>query len=138
MSRLTGTSPDGQVETGREQGLLARHTHVLAKVHPCFGEMGGCMVAFRKGAVVSAQQTEEAWQLRAACRGPQAAVFFPPATFERKDQKAERERRAKDICRTCPVRQPCLDYAVKIKEPHGIWGGLNESERKQLVLRRAH
>ena len=82
---------------------------------------------------MSAQQVEQAWQVRGACRGPQAAVFFPPVTFERKDEKLERERRAKDICRTCPVRQPCLDYAVQIREPHGIWGGLSENERRQLL-----
>lgn len=44
-----------------------------------------------------------------------------------------RESRAKEICRTCPVKQPCLDYAVNIREPHGIWGGLNEAERKTLL-----
>ena len=27
------------------------------------------------------------WQLKAACRGPQAAVFFPPTTPERRDEK---------------------------------------------------
>src|ERR671921_1881195 len=75
------------------------------------------------------------WQLRAACRGPQAAVFFPPSHFERKDEKAERESRAKAICATCPVRQPCLAYALQIREPHGIWGGLNEAERRQLLGR---
>ncbi|CAN5824121.1 hypothetical protein BH24ACT3_BH24ACT3_16590 [soil metagenome] len=57
-------------------------------------------------------------------------MFFPPSSFERKDEKLEREGRAKDICATCSVRQPCLDYAVSIREPHGIWGGLNEAERK--------
>jgi WhiB family transcriptional regulator, redox-sensing transcriptional regulator len=80
-----------------------------------------------------AQRTEEAWQVKAACRGPQAAVFFPPSHFERKDEKNEREARAKAICVTCPVRQPCLTYALKIREPHGIWGGQNETERKQLL-----
>ena len=62
-------------------------------------------------------------------------MFFPPAHFERKDEKLEREGRAKQICGTCPVRQPCLEYALKIREPHGIWGGLNEAERRQLTLR---
>lgn len=85
---------------------------------------------------MSAQRTEEAWQLRAACRGPQSTVFFPPASFERKDEKLERESRAKEICRQCAVREPCLEYALRIKEPHGIWGGLNESERKQALLTR--
>ncbi len=86
---------------------------------------------------MSAQRIEETWQPRAACRGPQSAVFFPPTQFERKEEKLERERRAKDICKGCSVRKECLDYAVGIREPHGIWGGMNEVERKQLLARRA-
>ena len=80
-----------------------------------------------------ALRTEEEWQIKAACRGPQAVVFFPPSHFERKDEKLEREARAKSICATCSVKRPCRDYALSIKEPHGIWGGLSESERKQLL-----
>jgi WhiB family redox-sensing transcriptional regulator len=82
---------------------------------------------------VSAQRVEQTWQVRAACRGPQATVFFPPATFERKEDRRLREARAKDICRTCPVKSPCLEYALAIREPHGIWGGKNESERRQIL-----
>jgi WhiB family transcriptional regulator, redox-sensing transcriptional regulator len=82
-------------------------------------------------------RVEELWQVKAACRGPQAAVFFPPAHSERKDERLDRERAAKAICKTCPVRRECLDYAIRIREPHGIWGGLNEVERKQLIERRA-
>jgi WhiB family redox-sensing transcriptional regulator len=83
-----------------------------------------------------AKRLDEQWQPKAACRGPQSAVFFPPSHFERKDEKEERETQAKAICATCVVRQPCLDYALRIREPHGIWGGLNELERKQLLARR--
>ncbi len=79
------------------------------------------------------QTTERAWQLRAACRGPHAKLFFPPATLERREDRQARERRAKAICAECPVRGPCLDYALAIREPHGIWGGLNEQERRALV-----
>jgi WhiB family transcriptional regulator, redox-sensing transcriptional regulator len=82
---------------------------------------------------VSVQRVDDLWQMKAACRGPQAAVFFPPTSFERKDEKDEREARAKSICQTCSVRKACLEYALKIREPHGIWGGLNELERKQLM-----
>jgi WhiB family transcriptional regulator, redox-sensing transcriptional regulator len=82
---------------------------------------------------MSALRTEDAWQVKAACRGPQAAVFFPPASFERKDEKVERERRAKEICGNCAVRKPCLAYALRIREPHGIWGGLSEGERKRVL-----
>jgi WhiB family redox-sensing transcriptional regulator len=84
---------------------------------------------------MSAQHLDEAWQVKAACRGPQAALFFPPSHFERKDDKDARERRAKAICASCPVRRACLDYAVRIREPHGIWGGLNEAERRILLSR---
>ncbi|HMD44778.1 MAG TPA: WhiB family transcriptional regulator [Acidimicrobiales bacterium] len=77
------------------------------------------------------------WQAKAACRGPQAAAFFPPSHAERKDEKLAREARAKSICADCHVRGACLDYAIRIREPHGIWGGLNEVERKTLLERRA-
>jgi len=86
---------------------------------------------------MSALRVDETWQTKAACRGPQAAVFFPPSQFERKDEKLEREERAKEICQGCSVREPCLDYAVSIREPHGIWGGLNELERKQMLAARS-
>jgi WhiB family redox-sensing transcriptional regulator len=79
------------------------------------------------------QRVDDLWQAKAACRGPQSSVFFPPSHFERKDEKEDREASAKAICARCPVRRPCLDYALRIREPHGIWGGLNEIERKQLL-----
>ncbi|HJM28609.1 MAG: WhiB family transcriptional regulator [Acidimicrobiales bacterium] len=82
---------------------------------------------------MSALLDDQGWQMRAACRGPQIKVFFPPAHFERKIDKRERERRAKMICRSCAVRNDCLDYALRIREQHGIWGGLNESERKEML-----
>ena len=83
------------------------------------------------------QMSGQAWQARAGCRGPQAAVFFPPTHAERKEEKLRREQRAKAICETCVVRRECLDYAIRIREPHGIWGGFNEMERKQILERRA-
>ena len=83
---------------------------------------------------MSAQRVDDDWQLRSACRGPQSAIFFPPAAFERKADKIQREAQAKEICRTWPVKRPCLDYAVSIREQHGIWGGLNEAERKNLLI----
>ena len=73
------------------------------------------------------------WQVRAACKGPQAAAFFPPVTTERRDEKRIREAHAKAICDACPVRSDCLDFAMAIKEPHGIWGGLSEVERRRSM-----
>ena len=73
------------------------------------------------------------WQHHAACRGPLGAVFFPPPTSERKREKLAREMKAKGICLTCPVMDECRTYAIDIREPHGVWGGLSERERQALL-----
>ena len=82
---------------------------------------------------MAAQQTQPIWQDRAACRGPLADVFFPPSAVERKKEKLAREERAKEICRECPVLSECRAYAIAIREPHGVWGGLSEQERRHLL-----
>jgi len=73
------------------------------------------------------------WQDDAACRGADATLFFAPNYFERREEKDGREAKAKVICNTCPVREPCLEYALRSRDPHGIWGGLNELERRRLL-----
>jgi WhiB family redox-sensing transcriptional regulator len=75
----------------------------------------------------------ESWRSRAACRGPETALFFPPTHPERRDERDARELRAKAICRECPVTQECLEHALRAGETHGIWGGLTESERRGLL-----
>lgn len=79
------------------------------------------------------QYDEIEWQQAAACRSEQAGAFFPPPHFERKEMRIARERLAKSICRQCPVAEPCLSYALRNREPHGVWGGLNEAERNALI-----
>ncbi len=79
----------------------------------------------------------EEWQTGAACRGPHAAVFFPPTHVERKPDRDARETSAKALCRSCAVQRECLEYSLSTPEIHGIWGGLNELERRQLLAREA-
>ncbi|HET7406945.1 MAG TPA: WhiB family transcriptional regulator [Mycobacteriales bacterium] len=76
------------------------------------------------------------WRAQAACHGENAVYFFPPSHFERKPEKDWREGNARAICRSCPVQQQCLDHSIETEESHGIWGGLNELERKRLLRRR--
>lgn len=76
---------------------------------------------------------DRSWQPVALCRGNRSHLFFPPSTAERKDERERRELRAKSICSVCPVKGPCLDYAMQIREPYGIWGGLTEAERHQVM-----
>lgn len=84
---------------------------------------------------MSANHLDESWETKAACRGPHTDLFFPPDHFEKKTKREFRERQAKAICAECPVKQSCLEYALRIREPHGVWGGLNEAERKQVLER---
>jgi WhiB family transcriptional regulator, redox-sensing transcriptional regulator len=79
---------------------------------------------------------EYGWQWRAACRGEDTGLFFPPHDTESREERLARERKAKTICAGCPVRIECLEYAIRIRESHGIWGGLSEVERRVLINRR--
>ncbi len=79
---------------------------------------------------------DTSWRARAECRGDNAVYFFAPNHFERKPEKDVREGNARALCRRCRVQEDCLDYALTVGEPHGIWGGLNELERKRLLRRR--
>ena len=67
------------------------------------------------------------WRYRAACRGADLEVFFPG-----RGQSAEH---ARQICASCPVRELCLDYALRHGIVHGIWGGLTERDRRALRSR---
>jgi WhiB family redox-sensing transcriptional regulator len=80
---------------------------------------------------------EDGWQMNAACRGHDATLFFSPTHVETKEEKDLREARAKAVCRECPVRVQCLDASLEMREPYGIWGGLNETERRRLMAKRA-
>jgi WhiB family redox-sensing transcriptional regulator len=73
------------------------------------------------------------WTESAACRGREGALFFPPETGERKEDRLEREQSAKRICQACAVRSECLSCALERHESHGIWGGMNEAERRGLL-----
>ena len=69
------------------------------------------------------------WREWAACRGTDLGVFFPG-----RGEPAEPARR---ICASCPVRQPCLEFALSRGITHGIWGGLTERDRRALRTRHA-
>ncbi len=65
-----------------------------------------------------------AWHDRANCKGANADLFFP--------ERGASTRTAKAICRECPVRAECLEFALRSGEKFGIWGGLSERERRRV------
>ena len=71
------------------------------------------------------------WRLWAACRQADGELFFSP-DGERGTAKRRRERAAKAICASCPVRDDCAAYAVRNHERYGVWGGLSEHERELI------
>ena len=77
------------------------------------------------------------WRGAAECRRDNAVHFFAPPHFERKDKKDAREGQARALCRACPVQTACLEYSLAVQDPHGIWGGLNELERRRYLRKRA-
>ncbi|HUP70034.1 MAG TPA: WhiB family transcriptional regulator [Acidimicrobiales bacterium] len=68
------------------------------------------------------------WRQHGACRGTDPDVFYPVS-----DEEAEP---AKAICATCPVREPCLEYALSTRERDGVWGGATERERRRMIRQR--
>jgi WhiB family transcriptional regulator, redox-sensing transcriptional regulator len=87
--------------------------------------------------VTDVASIDRTWQMKGLCRGNHSYLFFPPSTVERKDERERREIKAKAICSVCPVKEDCLEFALEIKEPYGIWGALTETERRQVLARRA-
>ena len=73
------------------------------------------------------------WSDAAACRNSEGALFYPSDSTERKEERLEREVVAKRICASCGVREECLEAALARHESYGIWGGLNEFERRGLL-----
>ena len=73
------------------------------------------------------------WTAAAACRDSEGALFYPSDSAERKEDRLERELIAKRICASCGVREECLEAALARHESYGIWGGLNEIERRGLL-----
>ena len=71
------------------------------------------------------------WQMAARCRGRTDLFFHPHG--EREPVRGQREAAAKQVCASCPVRRECLDHALTSGEPYGVWGGLSESEREELL-----
>lgn len=74
------------------------------------------------------------WQMDAMCRGLDSAVFYHP-DGERGQARERRVATAKAVCAACPVVTQCLEHAISVREPYGVWGGLSEEERDVLHRR---
>jgi len=76
--------------------------------------------------------TDSDWRDRAACRGEDPELFFPIGT---KGAALLQIGEAKAVCRRCPSREACLDWAMESGQDAGVWGGLSEDERRKVKRR---
>ncbi|MEU4985464.1 WhiB family transcriptional regulator [Streptomyces sp. NPDC021969] len=74
------------------------------------------------------------WREHAACRTEDPDLFFPIGTT---GPAALQTEQAKAVCRTCPVREQCLRWALDTGQTLGVWGGTSELERRALKRREA-
>ncbi|HET9442453.1 MAG TPA: WhiB family transcriptional regulator, partial [Acidimicrobiales bacterium] len=67
------------------------------------------------------------WQAEAACRDIDTNLFFPESEAAVAPALA--------VCAGCPVRDECLDFALRTRQDDGIWGGMTEADRRRLRRR---
>jgi WhiB family redox-sensing transcriptional regulator len=68
------------------------------------------------------------WRSQGTCLTKDPDLFFPIGEGR---HAAAQTAAAIAVCRGCPVRQPCLDWALATG-PTGVWGGLDEASRRNL------
>jgi len=71
---------------------------------------------------------DDDWRRQAACREEHPDLFFADPTTD---------ELAKAVCRGCPVLATCRDWALNNRIEHGVWGGLDERERRNLLRKRS-
>lgn len=75
------------------------------------------------------------WQMKGLC----STGDYDPELWSAKSDdesltnKYRRHKQAQRICTECPVRVTCAKWALDTREQHGVWGGLTESDRRDLL-----
>lgn len=69
---------------------------------------------------------DQDWISEAACRILPKTLFFSP-------EQSASSQTAKFVCRGCPVKLDCLNYALQSPWMSGIFGGTDEKERRRMI-----
>src|SRR5699024_7243525 len=74
------------------------------------------------------------WMASGACAAPEVDpdLHFPDGTEDSLPGRRQIQQ-AKTVCASCPVIAQCREYGMS--EPHGVWGGLSERERRDIRAR---
>lgn len=71
---------------------------------------------------------DENWADYVLCANIPTNVFFPSTGAGVEE--------ARKICAECPVKEPCLEFALTKRIDHGVWGGVSERGRRRLLKQR--
>ena len=71
------------------------------------------------------------WQNHAACKGMMRSDDSPKFFIKRGDQKSMLSK-AKKVCEKCPVKDECLEFALKFNIQEGVWGGASGRQRRRM------
>jgi WhiB family redox-sensing transcriptional regulator len=80
------------------------------------------------------ETSDHTWRTRAACRTEEPDLFFPIGNTGIALLQIEE---AKAVCRRCPVMDSCLQWALETGQDFGVWGGMSEDERRNMLRRAA-
>ncbi|HEV2368855.1 MAG TPA: WhiB family transcriptional regulator [Acidimicrobiales bacterium] len=80
--------------------------------------------------VLAERPSDSDWRREAACRLMPADLFFPVGAAAGALEEIEA---AKRVCGGCPVSVECLEFALSTRQEFGVWGGLDEEERRLIV-----
>lgn len=70
----------------------------------------------------------EEWTKDALCQEMPPDLWFPDVKGARSPEDVVA------ICGRCPVAGACLEYALRTRQEHGIWGGQSARQLQRLRL----
>jgi len=68
------------------------------------------------------------WMAEGNCAQRPPDLFFP--------HDGVGVEKAKKVCDGCPVLDRCLEYALRNRIEHGVWGGCSERQRRRILKAR--
>ncbi len=68
------------------------------------------------------------WMAEGKCADRPPGLFFP--------SDGVGVEFAKRLCADCSVKVTCLEYALRNRIDHGVWGGTSERERRRILKKR--
>ena len=68
------------------------------------------------------------WMAEGLCAEEHPSTFFP--------SDGVGVEKARKICNKCNMQAQCLEYALRNRIDHGVWGGSSERQRRRILKQR--